>query len=639
MNEPLYVDRSMRYFPDEDGNVSLPAGAAVQGGGVRSILCWINTWQTSDYCLVATGSPRADAAFNLVSYRSKGRFIGVMLFDSDNRGKDFYPRYQPFPVNDGKWHLIGAVYDESGTLTIFVDGEPVSTKQELIFNTQGASNLVGQSNHAEYENRFFGAVHGLWIYGRALSSDEVKGLLRARPLEEPVLLYREKWRPQFHFSAEKNWLNDPNGLVHFQNEYHLFFQHNPHGIIHGNMSWGHAVSNDLLHWRQLDHALLPDEHGTVYSGCAVVDWHNTGGFADGGPDQEPCLVALFTSAGKPFTQSLAHSSDRGRTWKKMHAVVPHICRENRDPKVFWHAQSSTWIMALYLEHSDYALLGSSDLKRWEMLSELKLLDHGRPDFQECPDFFELPVQDSDGETRWVFWGGGGLYFLGSFDGRTFTKDTDEPLRAEWGNNGYAAQTYSDAPGGRRIQMSWMRWGRMDCQSYPGMPFNQQMSFPVELSLIRQPHGVRLRRVPIEELKDLHVADKSRRNFEVSAGQKMEIPTESRRLDLRLKLPPSGPPLTLMIFGKRLEILRHLGGETSLSFDGSDSRRTAPLCCHGKDATCVQVLVDTTSVEIFDLCGEASLHECFLPDHNEPPIALFAPNFAVAVEACEVYELR
>ena len=160
--------------------------------------------------------------------------------------------------------------------------------------------------------------------------------------------YKETYRPQFHFTPKTNWTNDPNGLIHYKGEYHLFFQHNPSGIDWGNMTWGHAVSRDLVHWKQLPHAIYPDELGTIFSGSGVVDWKNTGGFQTG---DEAVLVNFYTSAGNhapepvPFTQSIAYSNDRGRSWIKYEGnpVIEHIVASNRDPKVIWHEPTEKWV--------------------------------------------------------------------------------------------------------------------------------------------------------------------------------------------------------------------------------------------------------------------------------------------------------
>ena len=241
-------------------------------------------------------------------------------------------------------------------------------------------------------------------------------------------LYKELHRPQFHFTSQRYWINDPNGLVYYAGEWHLFFQHNPYGIKWGNMTWGHAVSPDLVHWTQLPNALEPDALGTIYSGSAVVDWANTAGMQTGA---EPPLIAIYTSAGSeakppvPFTQSIAGSNDRGRTWTKHsgNPVLGHIVGANRDPKVIWHAPSAQWVMALYLDGNDYALFGSPNLRDWT-----RLCDVAMPGVAECPDFFPLPVDGAATRTLWVFWGAAGCYRLGAFDGVDMTLMTHQSTR-------------------------------------------------------------------------------------------------------------------------------------------------------------------------------------------------------------------
>src|SRR5579871_4253572 len=190
------------------------------------------------------------------------------------------------------------------------------------------------------------------------------------------------------------------------------------------MTWGHAVSRDLIHWQQLPNAIEPDELGTIFSGSAVVDRNNTAGFKTG---KEPPLVAIYTAAGdtspaskgQPFTQCLAYSNDRGRTWTKYagNPVLKHIVADNRDPKVVWHAPTHRWIMALYLDKEDYALFASPDLKEWTRLQTLTV-----PGCGECPDFFEMPVGDDPNNRKWVFTAANGHYLIGAFDGRQFTPE-------------------------------------------------------------------------------------------------------------------------------------------------------------------------------------------------------------------------
>jgi sucrose-6-phosphate hydrolase SacC (GH32 family) len=435
-------------------------------------------------------------------------------------------------------------------------------------------------------------------------------------------LYHETHRPQFHFTARKNWLNDPNGLVYYQGQYHLFFQHNPTGLAWGNMTWGHAISPDLLHWQQLDNALLPDRLGTIFSGSAVVDWDNTAGSQIGA---EKVLVCIYTSAGKPFTQSIAFSNDRGRTWTKYakNPVLRHIAGENRDPKVFWHEPTKKWIMALYLDGQHYALFASPNLKEWTKLSDVP-----SPGGSECPDLFELPIEGNPRDTRWVFWAGNGNYLLGRFDGKTFIKESG-PHPSEWGSNSYAAQTYSDIPkaDGRRIQIAWMRGGQ-----YPGMPFNQQMSFPCELTLRKFSEGIRLCRNPVGEIEKIRAKEHIWRDLMLRPGENPLRDTAGDLLDIRMAIEPSAAALVEL----------KLRGETIL-YDAEKKE----LRYRGKKADLepiagriqLQVLVDRASLEIFANGGQRCMSFCVPLDPKQIGLELSARGCAVKVPMLKIYELR
>lgn len=327
------------------------------------------------------------------------------------------------------------------------------------------------------------------------NSTGLSSIYQSDEINDSQDLYHERLRPQFHFTSRRGWLNDPNGLVYFNGEYNLFYQHNPYGWSWGNMSWGHAVSKDLVHWKELPVALYPDKHGAIWSGSAVVDWDNTAGFQTG---KDPALVAVFTSSGKPFTQGIAYSNDGGRTWTKYvhNPVLGHIVGENRDPKVVWYAPEKKWVMALYLEGHTYALLSSPDLKHWQKLSEFSL-----PGDAECPNLFEISLDGDTHNKRWVFYGASGIYVVGNFDGQKFTPET-RPRRLENGNCWYASQVYSDIPAGdgRTILIPW---GRLpNGEIFRGMPFNQMMGLPVQLTLHSTSSGPELAVKPVRELKSL-----------------------------------------------------------------------------------------------------------------------------------------
>jgi sucrose-6-phosphate hydrolase SacC (GH32 family) len=442
----------------------------------------------------------------------------------------------------------------------------------------------------------------------------------------PGGLYNEKYRPQFHFTAKKNWINDPNGLVCYKGEYHLFFQHNPFGVNWGNMTWGHAVSKDLIHWRQLRNAIEPDELGTIFSGSAVVDWNNTSGFRTG---KENVLVAFYTSAGKhapvprPFTQSIVYSNDRGRTWVKYknNPVIGHIRAENRDPKVVWHEPTQNWIMALYLDADDFLLLSSKDIRHWTPLHEIKLTGS-----DECPDFFELPVDADPSNTRWVFWGGDGRYMVGSFDGRRFIAETDA-IQSKVGTYS-AAQTWSDIPrsDGRRIQIGWTKG------KFPGMPFNQQLSVPCQLTLRRFGEGIRLCRVPVREIKKLRGRKYSFGPVTLKPGENILSKISGELFEIQCEAEPAGAEE----FGFSLRgtpLVYNVKDQTLICKDKKGELK--PL--NGKVK--LQILIDRTSIEIFANDGRMSMFLSFPLDTNNTSLEVFARGGPAKIQNLKVWKLK
>ncbi len=450
-------------------------------------------------------------------------------------------------------------------------------------------------------------------------------------------LYDETWRPQFHFTARENWLNDPNGLVALDGEYHLFFQHNPEGREWGNMTWGHAVSTDLFHWKQLGHALYPDRWGTMFSGSAVIDRHNTSGF--GKPGQPP-MVALYTAAGgsseeskgRPFTQCLAYSLDKGRTWTKYggNPVVPNVGEGDRDPKVFWHEPTHRWVMPLYVGENEAGADGkkktrnrlhiytSPDLKTWSFASKFA------EDLYECPGLVRL--RGSRGPADWMLWGASGEYWVGTFDGREF-KATTPKLRGDHGANAYASQAYDDLPDHRVILVPWMNGGK-----YPGMPFNQQMGVPVTLELRDTPEGPRVRKWPVKELDGLDsggplLAKASRSTTETaSALAGLDLETNDIRLEL-----PSDRDWMIQLRGLPIEWV-HNGGKLRVR------GREAVLAQKGPTVS-LRLVLDRTSLETFANDGLVQFSDCFLPPPNNRRMKLEMPDSKGARVSCEVRALR
>ena len=516
---------------------------------------------------------------------------------------------------------FGAGQGQRSQVTLRVDGNVARSSagtgaKEPCWISWDVSQLKGKD--AELKIAEMPAADGsLPLADSAAQSDEPKGIVLVVDK-----LYHETYRPQFHFTPQKNWHNDPNGLVFYKGEYHLFFQHNPKSKRWGNMTWGHAVGPDLVHWTQLPHAIYPDKLGTIFSGSAVVDHNNTAGFQTG---DEKVIVCIYTSAGRPFTQSIAYSNDRGRTWTKYpkNPVLGHIIGSNRDPKVLWHEPTRKWIMALFLHRNDYALFASPDLKAWTKLSDAKMPGSG-----ECPDFFELPVDGDPKKSKWVFWGGNGNYRLGAFDGKTFTPET-QPLRSEHGPNCYAAQTWSDIPpeDGRRLLIGWMRGGR-----YPNMPFNQQMSFPRRLTLRTFAEGIRLCHTPVKEIETLHGKRVSRADVALNPGENPLEGLSGELLDVRAEIEP----------GKASEV-----GLTLRGVPVEYAVKAKELRCRGRKAALepidgtitLQILVDRTSVEVFANGGKVVMSFAFPLSPQDRSLAAFAREGKATLKSLDLWELK
>ena len=447
-------------------------------------------------------------------------------------------------------------------------------------------------------------------------SKGLSSIVQSDEIPDPENLYRERHRPQFHFSSRRGWNNDPNGLVYFDGEYHLYYQHNPYGWKWGNMHWGHAVSRDLVRWEELPIAIYSHRFGDwVFSGGAMVDWENTGGFQTG---DDPPIVASFTSTGRG--ECIAYSNDRGRTFADYEGnpVVEH---RGRDPKIIRYAPGDHWVMAVYDEFEGKrwtAFHVSKDLRTWELASRLE-------GYYECPEIFELAVEGDAGNTRWVTYAADGNYAIGSFDGRTFTPESGK-IRGNYGNCFYASQTFSDIPAedGRRIQIGW---GRV---ATPEMPFNQMMLFPCELTLRRTDEGLRMCTYPVREIENLrqrtHVPEaslSSRDNvLEGISGELFDIEAE---LEYR---------------GTR-EIVFSIRGEP-LALDLDKKRMT----CHGCEAPLpmrdgrirLRILVDRTSIEIF--AGDGLVYMpvgVILPEDNRS-LRLSGLTGLFRVVSLEVHEL-
>jgi fructan beta-fructosidase len=431
------------------------------------------------------------------------------------------------------------------------------------------------------------------------------------------VLYAETWRPQFHFTPRRGWNNDPNGLVYFQGEWHLFFQHNPVGWGWDNMHWGHAVSGDLVHWRELGDVLLPwspQVRGHVFSGGGLVDWKNTSGLQEG---DEPPLVVAFTDT--EAGESLAYSHDRGRTFT-VYPGNPVVRHEGRDPKILWHEPSGRWVMVVYDESEErsIAFYSSPDLKEWRFESRL-------PGFFECPELVELRL-DGGPETRWIVFAADGEYVVGGFDGRVFTPAHEGKHRL-WYGNFYASQLYSDAPDGRRVQIGWARGN-----DYPGMPFNQGMTVPVDLSLRSTPDGPRLFAAPVPELQALRGQSRTLARVEMSPGDNALAGLEGDLFEVDTVLELEGDAVVTLAVGGAEVVLS--APEKTVRCGGVE----APLPLDEDERVRLQVLVDRGSIEIFAGDGRVAVSEGVLLPPGLKPLALSVSGGRARVVSLDLWEL-
>jgi sucrose-6-phosphate hydrolase SacC (GH32 family) len=453
-------------------------------------------------------------------------------------------------------------------------------------------------------------------------------IYQADTFEGQKNMYREKLRPQFHFTSRRGWNNDSNGMVYYDGEYHLFYQHNPYGWKWGNMTWGHAVSKDIIHWKELGDAIHPDRLGTIFSGSAVIDVNNTAGFQTG---NEKVLVCIYTSAGgtnpmskgEPFTQSIAYSNDRGRTMKvyEGNPIIEHISGSNRDPKVIWHVPTGQWVMALYLDKRIMGFFTSDDLKSWEFQSKIEC-------FHECPELFELPVDGDRNNKKWTLYGASGEYLIGDFDGKQFKSETDQ-ITFHYGNCFYASQTFNNIPkeDGRRIQIAW---GRV---AMPGMPFNQMMLFPVTLRLQTTEEGPRMFAEPVREIGKLHKRKRQWKNEILKPGDNLLSKLSGELFHIRAELKIDDDVQETGFVIRDVPVVYDVQKQQL-----SCQKKSAPLKpVDGKIR--LEILVDRTSIEIFGNNGRMYMPIGVILAGNSKSLEIFTKGGNTKIESLDVIKLR
>lgn len=477
---------------------------------------------------------------------------------------------------------------------------------------------------------------------------------------------RETFRPQFHFTPELNWMNDPNGLVYFDGEYHLFFQHNPHGNQWGHMSWGHAISRDMVHWQHLPIALHEEYGVMIFSGSCVVDHHNTSGF---GKRDQPPLVAIYTGHGVgKQTQDIAYSNDRGRTWTKFdgNPVIDLDEANFRDPKVFWHQPTKQWIMVVSMAAAKYVqFYGSQDLKSWQHLSDFGPAGVKDKPNWECPDLFRLPVEGRPNSFKWVLevdigdgaiaGGSGGEYFVGEFDGRRFRCDHD-PQQSQWVDHGrdfYAPISFSDIPAddGRRIWIGWMN--NWQTNLLPTRPWRSAMSIPRTLALRPTDHGYKLIQKPIKELQTLRNAAQTLTHEPITgdhdlspkgiAGDRLEIQATIQlgtAKQVGFKVRVGEKEATLVGYDVRqskLYVDRRNSGHVDFHPDFAGKHEGPLVCPNG--ILQLHLFVDTSSVEVFGNDGEMVITDRIFPQPGSQGVSMFASGGEATLVKLQAWTLK
>ena len=495
------------------------------------------------------------------------------------------------------------------------------------------------------------------------SNDPIRGKLSAVCCKEMKLSdtfdtgNREKFRPTYHFSPLYGWMNDPNGMVYKDGEYHLFYQHNPYGSKWGNMHWGHAISKDLINWEHRPDAITPDALGTIFSGSAVVDTDNTAGFGAG------AIVAIYTQNSDRQVQSIAYSTDNGRSFTKYenNPVLTSDARDFRDPKVFWHKETQRWIMLLAVGQ-EMQIFSSSNLKDWAFESSFGEGQGAHGGVWECPDLFELPV-DGTNEKKWVllcnlnpggpFGGSATQYFVGTFNGKEFVNESPSKTKwMDWGKDHYATVTWSDAPDNRRIAIAWMsNW--QYANDVPTSQYRSPNSVPRDLSLFTVDGETYLQSAPSPELLKLRDISK-KRSFKVNgtrtikdmiAGNEgayeIELTIENQHADVigfRL-YNDKGEEVDMQydMKEKKFSMDRRKSGE--VGFNENFPMLTWTTIESGKDELKLRLFVDKSSVEAFGDGGRFVMTNQVFPSEPYTHIDFYSKGGAYKVESFVIYKLK
>ena len=475
--------------------------------------------------------------------------------------------------------------------------------------------------------------------------------------------YTEAHRPQFHFSPPANWMNDPNGMVYYKGEYHLFYQYYPDSTVWGPMHWGHAISKHLTHWKNLPVALYPDSNGDIFSGSVVVDHDNTAGFQQG---IEKTLVAVFTyhnmameKAGKNDyqTQGIAYSTDKGRTWKK-YSLNPVLknpgTKDFRDPKVSWLGKYKKWVMTLAVGN-EIQFYSSKNLKDWSLSGKFGADEGSHGGVWECPDLMEMKLGNGK-ESKWVLLvsigsgatngGSGTQYFVGDFDGNTFKNDNPKEtiLWVDYGTDNYAGVTWSNTD--RHLFLGWMsNW--QYAQTVPTEKWRSAMTIPRELALQNTKEGTRLFSTAVKEMESLRLSKipvdvQTDKTYPFSLGELLLTVdlNQSNVDDVGIEFRNAANEMIKVGYLKssnQFYIDRSKSGKTSFS-EKFPAIHYAPRLSKGKQLS-MHIFIDHAAVELFADNGSVAMTDIFFPNQPYNQFQLYATGGKAKQLSGKFYELK
>ncbi|GAB5553235.1 MAG: glycoside hydrolase family 32 protein [Saprospiraceae bacterium] len=520
-----------------------------------------------------------------------------------------------------------------------------------------------------------------------LSSCQDQATTNSTEEESVDTYYQEQHRPQFHFSPPTMWMNDPNGMVYYEGEYHLFYQHYPDSNVWGPMHWGHAVSPDLVHWENLPIALYPDTLGYIFSGSAVIDWNNTSGLGETeGDSLRPPMIAIYTyhdtarlAAGRNDfqTQGIAYSTDKGRSWEKYagNPVIPNTekIRDFRDPKVIWSEEYQKWIMVFAADDRS-RFYSSPNLIDWKFLSDWGADIGAHGGVWECPDFFPMTDQKS-GATKWVLiqslnpggpnGGSATQYFIGDFDGENFQLDPDfqqalengneNAMWIDYGRDNYAGVTWSDIPkaDGRRIFLGWMsNWNY--ARVVPTEIWRSAMTIPRTLSLRQTSQGYRLLSQAVQELTQLRISTNTVESQTLDDTLDLsELATPLMEIEVELDFPENGEcEFGIELFNDQGETYR-IGFDQAQNQYYSDRRKAGKIDFSDQfgaklhlapaqissSTRKLHLFIDKASIELFADDGTLTMTDIFFPTLPFNGLRFYAQGGEVSLTEVKIYSLK